>query len=410
MTDEAFDVVVVGGGLAGCAAASVLARAGLEVLVVEREERFHDRVRGEWLAPWGILELDGLGLRAVAESVPRVDLITRHVGYDESISPDDAEEQVLDIAALIPGGGCLSIGHPQFQDAMLANAEREQATVRRGVSDVVVTPGSSPSVAYRRAGQDHTATCRLVVAADGRESAIRRSLGIELHSTPAQVTMAGILVDDTHDWPAGQQALGVEGDFNFLVFPQADGRARLYGAWDAGNPHRFTGPGREQRFLESFRLSCLPVPGALADATPVGPLAGCPMTDTWTDDVAVDGIVLIGDAAGWSDPVIGQGMSVSFRDVRMITDVMTIGSDWSPGAFEPYRAERTERMRRLRFASAGSYLFNGFGPEAMAKRCRLREMFAVNRFASPAATALVGAWLLPEETYGDDAWQTLVAA
>ena len=47
-------------------------------------------------------------------------------------------------------------------------------------------------------------------------------------------------------------------------------------------------------------------------------------------------------------------MSVSFRDVRMITDAMTIGSDWSPGAFEPYRAERAERMRRLRFASAGS--------------------------------------------------------
>ncbi len=57
------------------------------------------------------------------------------------------------------------------------------------------------------------------------------------------------------------------------------------------------------------------------------------MTDTWTDDVAVDGVVLIGDAAGWSDPIIGQGMSVSFRDVHMITDVMTIGSDWSPGAF-----------------------------------------------------------------------------
>jgi hypothetical protein len=94
----------------------------------------------------------------------------------------------------------------------------------------------------------------------------------------------------------------------------------------------------------------------------------------------------------------------------MITDVMTTGSDWSSEAFAPYRAERAERMRRLRFASAGSYLLNGFGPEAIAKRRRLREMFAIDPFASPVATALVGAWVLPEEMYSDEAWQALVAA
>ena len=46
------DVVVVGGGLGGAATASVLARHGLAVLVLEREQVFRDRVRGEWLAPW----------------------------------------------------------------------------------------------------------------------------------------------------------------------------------------------------------------------------------------------------------------------------------------------------------------------------------------------------------------------
>ncbi len=235
-------------------------------------------------------------------------------------------------------------------------------------------------------------------------------LGIELDSTPAQVIMAGLLVDGTSDWPTGQQAIGVEGDFNFLVFPQADGRARLYGAWDAGDPHRFTGPGREQRFLESFRLSCLPDPDAIAGATPAGPLAGCPMTDTWTDEVAVDGVVLVGDAAGWSDPIIGQGMSVAFRDIHMITELMTGGADWSAAAFAPYRAERQERMRRLRFASAGSYLLNGFGPEAIAKRRRLRQMFAVDPLASPIVSAFVGAWVLPEEAYSERAWDALLAA
>jgi 2-polyprenyl-6-methoxyphenol hydroxylase-like FAD-dependent oxidoreductase len=410
MNDESFDVVVVGGGLSGSAAASVLARAGSEVLVLERETAFRDRVRGEWLAPWGILEVEALGLRHVADSVPLVNLITRHVGYDETVSPEAAEQTAFDIVAMIPGGGCLALGHPQFQEALLADAGAAGATVRRGVSSVRVASGQAPSVTYEHDGATRTATCRVVVAADGRESGTRKTLGIELNSTTAKVNMAGMLVDGTHDWPCEQQAIGVEGDFNYLIFPQADGRVRLYGAWDANDLHRFTGPGRERRFLESFRLSCFPVAGAMADGTPAGPLAGYPMTDTWTDDVAVDGVVLVGDAAGWSDPIIGQGMAVAFRDVHMVTDALTSASDWSADTFAPYVQERRERMRRLRRASAGSYLINGFGEAAAAKRQRLMAMFAENPFASPVATALLGAWVLPEEAYSDAAWHALVTA
>ncbi len=165
--------------------------------------------------------------------------------------------------------------------------------------------------------------------------------------------MAGILVDGIHDWPSEQQAIGVEDDFHYLVFPQTDGRARLYGAWDVADKHRYSGDGREQRFLESFRLPCFPEPDAIADATPAGPLAGYPMTDTWTDEVAADGVVLIGDSAGWSDPIIGQGMSVTFRDANLISDVITATDDWSMPAFAAYGDERRERMRRLRYAERG---------------------------------------------------------
>ena len=42
-----FDVITVGGGLAGSTLATALARAGRNVLVLERETEFKDRVRGE---------------------------------------------------------------------------------------------------------------------------------------------------------------------------------------------------------------------------------------------------------------------------------------------------------------------------------------------------------------------------
>src|SRR4051794_15763031 len=56
------DVVVVGGGIAGSALAAVLARAGRSVVVLEQSTEFRDRVRGEVWAPWGVAELQRLGL------------------------------------------------------------------------------------------------------------------------------------------------------------------------------------------------------------------------------------------------------------------------------------------------------------------------------------------------------------
>ena len=48
----AYEVIVIGGGIAGSALAKVLAAQGIEVLILERERLFKDRVRGEGMHPW----------------------------------------------------------------------------------------------------------------------------------------------------------------------------------------------------------------------------------------------------------------------------------------------------------------------------------------------------------------------
>ena len=55
--DRTHDVVIVGGGIAGSALAAVLARDGFDVLVLERQTSYRDKVRGETLLCWGVAEL-----------------------------------------------------------------------------------------------------------------------------------------------------------------------------------------------------------------------------------------------------------------------------------------------------------------------------------------------------------------
>jgi menaquinone-9 beta-reductase len=68
LTEAAYDLVTVGGGLAGATLAKVMAERGAKVLVLERETRFKDRVRGEMVAPWGVAEAKELGILDLLKS------------------------------------------------------------------------------------------------------------------------------------------------------------------------------------------------------------------------------------------------------------------------------------------------------------------------------------------------------
>jgi 2-polyprenyl-6-methoxyphenol hydroxylase-like FAD-dependent oxidoreductase len=67
-----YDLIIVGGGLAGSSLGAALAREGRHILIVEREAVFRDRVRGEGMLPWGADEAQKLGIyKILAESPSR---------------------------------------------------------------------------------------------------------------------------------------------------------------------------------------------------------------------------------------------------------------------------------------------------------------------------------------------------
>jgi 2-polyprenyl-6-methoxyphenol hydroxylase-like FAD-dependent oxidoreductase len=86
---EAYDVVVVGGGIAGGALATVLARSGIAVAVLERDIVPTDKVRGELMAPWGVVELKRVGLLDTLQAAGG--LFTKcNIPYDENMPGDAA--------------------------------------------------------------------------------------------------------------------------------------------------------------------------------------------------------------------------------------------------------------------------------------------------------------------------------
>jgi 2-polyprenyl-6-methoxyphenol hydroxylase-like FAD-dependent oxidoreductase len=401
---QAYDLVIVGGGIGGSALATVMAEAGRSVLLLEQSEVFEDRVRGEWIAPWGVAETQRLGLydRLMAVGGHHV---VRHVTYDETLDPAAADAAALPLGMFTPGvPGPLCLGHPLHCQTLFDGAEAAGATALRGVRVTGVSAGDPPGARYEHAGQAFEARARLVVGADGRTSQVREAAGVQLHQDAPHHWFAGLLVEGADGWNAELQAIGTEGDFGFLAFPQGGGRVRVYGGYALDQARRFSGPEGPRRFLDAFVMRCSPGNRHIVAGRPAGPLLSYINADSWTDEPFAPGVVLVGDAAGWNDPIVGLGLSITYRDVRIVSELLKSSDDWAGLIFESYATERAERMRRLRFAAGlQAALDMEFGEAARARRqSHFERMAADPSLNAHAFAVMAGPETLPPEMFTDE--------
>jgi menaquinone-9 beta-reductase len=404
------DLAIVGAGIAGGALAAAAARAGLNVLLLERTVRHEDRVRGEYMPAWGVREATSLGVLDVFLAAGG-NWVRRHVAYGEDVPPAAAERGAIQLDRLIPGiQGALTFGHPQVCSALNDAAVAAGAVLLRGVTEVEVSPGSPPTLSFNYGTQKTTLRPRLIVAADGRGSRIARAIGAEVQSEQAEHLLCGLLVDGAEEWPQDHMSIGTEGELVFYVFPQGAGRVRLYAAYSEGQRGRFSGPGNAQRLLDAFRFESVPGSAHLAGARAIGPCHGYPGGDTWIAKPGADGVVLIGDAAGHNCPSIGQGVTIAMRDARHVLEALANGG-WSSAAFDAYAEERAERLRRLRFvAQLFRELRGDFTPAGRARRQRVREKAAADpSVMRPILASQLGPFSVPPETFTASARDRLLS-
>jgi 2-polyprenyl-6-methoxyphenol hydroxylase-like FAD-dependent oxidoreductase len=403
------EVVIVGGGIAGGTMATVLARNGLDVTVLERETTYPDRVRGEWIAPWGVAEFKQLGLIELLQDNGAI-YVERNVPYDENWAPDAAEQRAFDFTKLPPGlPSPVCVGHPTMCNAFAASAKAAGAQVLTGIKDVRVTSGSRPTVSFSWNDEPIQLRPRLIIGADGRNSVLRKQLGFSVRADEPHNLLGGMLVANVPDWPRQIQAIGTEDRLHYLVFPQGKDMVRLYVCYDSADRQKFAGPDREARLLQAFRLKCLPYAEAILGGTPVSPFYSYSNEDHWIDDPTLPGVVLIGDAAGHNDPITGQGLSIAARDVRIVSDTLLSAKNRDRIDFEVYVDERRERMRRLRITAAlATRIRVEFGEDAKQRRARVSNRM-LERQLSPLPAAVIGPERLSAEAYTPETIEKLVA-
>src|SRR5213083_1979087 len=178
---ETFDVAIVGGGPAGSSCAAFCALAGLDTLVLERENFPREKVCGDCLNPscWSVLER--LGLQQQIRNLP-------HSKLDSvAFIAIDGHEVVVDLPT---GDDCeLSVKRSLFDDLLLRRARELRAHVREGTTVTALNCSHGP---VARPGRDapqrrgysgdwriETATgerfsARTLVGADGRNSTVAR--------------------------------------------------------------------------------------------------------------------------------------------------------------------------------------------------------------------------------------------
>jgi geranylgeranyl reductase family protein len=325
------DVLVIGGGPSGAAAAYWLAEAGHDVLLVEKKRYPREKTCGDALTPRAVKQLDDMGL-----SEP----LARHhrFGGLRSIAFGRTLELRWPSHPDFPDHGYVVTRHDL--DALVAErAEKAGATVWQQTEALapLVEGGLVRGASVRRkavhgggdagAGAVEEVRARYVVVSDGANSRFGRSLGTSRNRDhPLGMAIRGYYESPRHDEPWIESHLDIRDRHgNVLpgygwIFPVGDGRVNVgigllstFNQWKAVNTSHLMDAfveGAPPSWGLSASTSCGPATGGrLPMAFSVGPAAG----PTW---------LVTGDAAGAINPFNGEGIAYGYETGRLAAAVL----------------------------------------------------------------------------------------
>ena len=327
-----YDAVIVGARCAGAATAMLLARAGMNVLVIDRQAYGSDTMSTHALMRTGVLQLKRWGLlpAVMAAGTPEIRATTFHYGCDSlrlSIKPEYGVEY-------------LCAPRRTVLDRILVDAARSAgADVRHGVvlSRLQIDSKGRVVGALLRDADGHSTAVRsdIVIGADGRQSTVAAlvNAGTYLNGQSASGYVYGYYEDleryGYHWHFAENVAAG--------VIPTNHGQHCVFaGVSGTAFPATFRG-NVEGAFLKVLAANSPHLSDDVSRARLVGRLRGFAGVPGHLRQSHGPGWALVGDAGYFKDPLTAHGITDALRDAELLARAIL---DGRACALEAYQHER----------------------------------------------------------------------
>jgi menaquinone-9 beta-reductase len=334
-----YDAVIIGARCAGAATAMLLARAGLDVLLIDRLAYGSDTLSTHALMRTGVVQLNRWGLlpAVMAAGTPAIRKTTFHYGCESicvSIKPEHGVEH-------------LCAPRRTVLDRLLVDAARSAgADVRHGVALSELQDGADNRVvgAWLTSGDGSRigVRCNILIGADGRQSTAARLVEAETYVQGTSVSgcvfgyFQNVERDGSHWHFVENAAAGVipTNDGQHCVFVSVPGSA-------------FTATFRgsiERAFLQVLEANSPKLSADVARARLIGRLRGFAGVKGYIRQSHGLGWALVGDAGYFKDPLTAHGITDALRDAELLSRAIV---DGRPGALAAYQQERDALSRGL---------------------------------------------------------------
>ena len=341
------DVVVVGAGPAGSAAAAWAARAGRDVLVIDAANFPRDKACGDGLTPRAVAELERLGLG------DWLDARIRHRGL--RMSGFGGEVEVDWPGPSFPSTGS-AVARVELDDRIRKVAEDAGARMRLGVKAVGVHHDSSTRVVSVALADGTEVGCRELIVADGARSTLGRVLGRRWH----QETVYGIAARGYLTTPRSDEPWLT----SHLELRSPDGAVLPGYGWifPLGNGEVNIGVGALSTSKRPAELALRPLMSYYTDlrrdewgfsgqpravSSALLPMGGA------VSGVAGRNWMLIGDAAACVNPLNGEGIDYGLETGRLAAEMLDMLGSGDLSKAWPHAAAIPLRARVFGGTSAG---------------------------------------------------------
>ncbi|NCF62705.1 MAG: FAD-dependent oxidoreductase [Gammaproteobacteria bacterium] len=316
-----FDVVVVGAGMVGAAAAALLARSGFSVAVIESRE------------PQPFDASKSVGLRVSAFSPGSADILNeagawrqlerqRLCPYRRMVVEDRSETVSMEFESVEFGLERLgTIVENELVQWSLWQSLLAMGGVELYCPDSVTGLDNSGDRPVVSLASGSTVECGLLVAADGANSGIRHMLGIrQNHWEYGQQGLVSVVHTTTPNRGVAWQRFHEDGPLAFL--PLHDGSSSIVWSLPDAEADRLLAL-EDKLFLAELENAVAGGQGHWPDRpTACGPRASFPLTMRLSERYTARHAVLMGDAAHVVHPLAGQGVNLGLLDAAGLVEVL----------------------------------------------------------------------------------------